>query len=134
MNFFPAELKRGEDGRYTAEAYGLRLELPEERQALLKDAGRASGQCVMGVRPEHIQIVSGDAPGAFRAKVDVAEMMGSEFYLHMNLEGQDMVARAQTDGDMGHEAFENGRDVYFTFPMTQAHLFDVESGVSLFAR
>jgi multiple sugar transport system ATP-binding protein len=133
MNFFPAELKLDGPGLYAAEAYGRRLEFPEHRQARLKAAGQAPVRCTMGVRPEHIQIVPGDTPDAFRAKVDVAEMMGSEFYLHMNLEGQDMVARAQTQtGDSANQrTFETGGEVCFTFPMAQAHLFDMETGVSL---
>jgi multiple sugar transport system ATP-binding protein len=135
MNFFPAELTVDGSGCYGLVAYGLRLEIPEHRQARLKETNQAPGKCVMGVRPEHVQIISkgADTPEAFRAKVDVAEMMGSEFYLHMNLEGQDMVARAQTGDAANQRVFEPGGDIYFTFPMAQAHLFDVESGVSLFA-
>jgi multiple sugar transport system ATP-binding protein len=132
MNFFPAELKLDESGRYAAEAYGVRLELPERRQARLKAADRAPGPCTMGVRPEHIRIAPADTPDVFRAKVDVAEMMGSEFYLHMNLEGQDMVVRAQTGEAANQRAFEPGGEIAFAFPAAQAHLFDVESGVSLF--
>lgn len=141
MNFFPAELKTDESGRYTAEAYGLRLAIPDHRQAQLKALGLAPGGCTMGVRPEHIRIVSADTPDSFRAQVDVAEMMGSEFYLHMSLEGRDMVARAQTGGAgetgepagaAGQRGFEAGAEIHFTFPMAQAHLFDAESGDSLY--
>jgi multiple sugar transport system ATP-binding protein len=135
MNFFPAELKMDESGRYTAEAYGLSLTIPDHRQDQLTALRQAPGGCTMGVRPEHIRIAPEGTPDSFCAQVDVAEMMGSEFYLHMSLEGRDMVARAQTDeaGEaVGQRGFESGAEIHFTFPMAQAHLFDAESGDSLY--
>jgi multiple sugar transport system ATP-binding protein len=130
MNFFPAALRQNETGRYILDVYGMILELPEARQAQLKAAGQAPDKCTVGIRPEHVQIV--EDTNAIRAQVDVAEMMGSEVYLHMNIQGKDLVIRAQTGDGLNKYTFETGSEHYFTFPASQAHVFDNETGVSLF--
>jgi multiple sugar transport system ATP-binding protein len=134
MNFFPADLVL-QNGKYAVQLYGVTLELPEERQRSLSLLNPGSQSVEAGIRPEHIQIVSEDNPNAVHAQVDVSELMGSEVYLHVNLQGLDAVIRTQmieASEKYLFQASEN-RSVAFTFPESRIHLFDKESGGSLLA-
>lgn len=134
MNLFPAQLSVC-GNQYVIEAYGARFALPSERQKALELKKRMPQPVVLGVRPEHISIVSASAPNAIKARIDVSELMGSEIYLHVDVEGKGAVIRVQTtDLDEGY-AFEPGKEnyVYFSFPNHLMHLFDPETEKSLFA-
>jgi multiple sugar transport system ATP-binding protein len=62
---------------------------------------------VIGLRPEHIHVVAGDAasPLAIPARVTLVETLGAETLLHADAEGGTVVARLHgrahgvTDGD-----------------------------------
>jgi multiple sugar transport system ATP-binding protein len=80
MNFMPA----------TAE--GGKLTLPMGAVDL-PDGSDAKGEVIAGIRPEHFEDAklvdeSARSRGAtFKAKIDVLESMGSELYVHFNIEG-----------------------------------------------
>ena len=80
MNFMPA----------TAEGGKLKLPMAEVD---LPDGTEAKGEVIAGIRPEHFedatQVDEGvrDRGATFKAKIDVLESMGSELYVHFNIEG-----------------------------------------------
>ena len=63
---------------------------PENDPALEAYVGK---EAVLGIRPEDIDVAKADSKAVFEAKVDIAEMMGSEIYLYLTYEGQKIVAR-----------------------------------------
>jgi ABC-type sugar transport systems, ATPase components len=131
MNFFDAELKR-ENG-YSVILYGIQIPLAEEMSAKLQDKGIEGQNIVLGIRPEHISLATKGEPGAIHATVDVSEMMGSEMYIHLNVQEKDAVVRVQTiDLD---EKYRGGigylTEIDFKFPPALIHLFSRENETNL---
>jgi ABC-type sugar transport system ATPase subunit len=83
MNFVPGIISRLGDSQFDLECAGLgRLTLPREGRAL-QDGQRVT----LGVRPEHLEAVGGEGPGAWRVKVDLIDQHGSSTYLHCAIPG-----------------------------------------------
>ena len=133
MNFFPATLTV-DGGRYVAELYGVKIPLPSDRQKALELNRQMPCSVTLGIRPEHIRVVPEGTENAIRAKVDVSEMMGSEVYLHVNVDGKDAVIRVPTGDLLDSYTFTPGRDnfIHFTFSGTMMHLFSKETEQSLY--
>ena len=133
MNFFPAALTV-DGGRYVAELYGVKIPLPSDRQKLLELNRQMPCTITLGIRPEHIRVVPEGTENAIRAKVDVSEMMGSEVYLHVNVDGKDAVIRVPTGDLLDSYTFTPGREnyIHFTFSGTMMHLFSTETEQSLY--
>ena len=73
MNFFDNAKLVKEDGKYAVQLGGTIVELSEEKQVKLAANNVEPQDIVLGVRPEHIELVKDGIYG----KVDVSEMMGS---------------------------------------------------------
>jgi multiple sugar transport system ATP-binding protein len=77
MNFVPARIENA------------RLVLPMARialpSALRETMALHQGPLIAGIRPEHLQEAAADA-ASFRTRVDVAEWMGAEMYLHFSVD------------------------------------------------
>jgi multiple sugar transport system ATP-binding protein len=80
MNFMPATVEGG------------KLKMPMG-EVDLPEGADAKGEVIAGIRPEHFEDAklvddSVRSRGAtFKAKIDVLESMGSELYVHFNIEG-----------------------------------------------
>jgi multiple sugar transport system ATP-binding protein len=77
----------------------------------------------MGIRPEHIQVLSQPQDGAIAAKVYVTEQMGNETFVFLTLSGQKLIARAPADFRADEES-----QVWITINKHKIHLFDPVSG------
>lgn len=131
MNFFPAELLlSGSD--YMVRAAGAQIQLPSDKQKILKKNNQTPGQVLLGIRPEHMALTADSDSDVVKAKVDVSEMMGSEIYLHLAVEGRDVVIRVQVT-DMNSSLFEPGKVNYVNFkiPADLIQLFDIETEKNL---
>ena len=129
MNFFPAELVR--DGEhYTAQLEGLSLPLTEETCRALAEKDIQSQSITLGIRPEHIRLTESDG---LSCTLDVSEMMGSELYLHVNINVTRAVLRVQlTDLPQGYKAnIPHGTPLHLDLPAKYCHIFDQESGKNL---
>ncbi len=123
MNFFDARLKK-EKG-YSVLLCGVKIPLADEMNAGLEGKGIGDQEVVLGIRPEHISIAAKGEPGAIHATVDVSEMMGSEMYIHLNIEEKEVVVRVPTiDLD---EKYRGGigslTEIDFKFSPKLVHLF-----------
>ena len=129
MNFFDAELVK-ENGRYLVHVCGITLDVPDDWQKALDLKKQELGQVVLGIRPEHIEL----AHEGIKARVDVSEMMGSEIYLHVDVEGKDAIIRIKTTNVLNEFSFESGKEnhIHFGFQTSLMHLFDKESQESIF--
>jgi len=78
---------------------------------------------VIGVRPEHISLSK--TKGEWKGTVGVAEHLGSDTFLHVNVEGVgQMTARADGEVDLRH-----GEAVFLTPNVARIHRFD-EQGIA----
>ena len=133
MNFFDAELVRTPVG-YAARLLGVELALTQDQTRELAAREDVPETVVLGVRPEHIEVVTAQAPGAIRAKVEVSEMMGSEVYLHVNPKDQDVVVRVPLLDHQPKSSSGKLSEVHIAFRSEQMHLFDQTTGENLFAK
>jgi multiple sugar transport system ATP-binding protein len=81
----------------------------------------------LGIRPEHVSDRPGpdDAPpgAVVELKIEVAEPMGAETYLHCDTGAHPLIARVRPTA-----RFEPGQRVRLAFDLAQAHLFDPVTG------
>lgn len=119
MNLFDARLVKEQD-RYFVELGGIRVELDGEKRERLAAKGVESQDIILGVRPEHTQLVE----SGVAAKVDVSEMMGSSVHLHVTAEGKDVIIIVPTTDIKGH--YSMGDTVHFSFNGSMAHVFSKE--------
>jgi multiple sugar transport system ATP-binding protein len=87
-------------------------------------AAHASRALELGVRPEHLELVA-DAGGP-RAEVRLVEMAGSESYVHLDVEGTDLVARVPSD-----RRPRTGESAAVRVQPGTAHVFDAGTGEAL---
>ncbi|HEV7293652.1 MAG TPA: ABC transporter ATP-binding protein [Devosia sp.] len=74
----------------------------------------------IGVRPEHFTLARDPAPGTWKGTVGVAEQLGSDTFLHVHVEGHDLMT-VRTDGD---QTFKHGDAVYLTPDPARIYRFD----------
>ncbi|MBR2788898.1 MAG: ABC transporter ATP-binding protein [Erysipelotrichaceae bacterium] len=122
INFFhniPLTIKNG-DYYVTIQDRDIRLD--ERYQKGLKEKGQPETTVVVGVRPVHVEM----AEEGFTGNIEVSEMMGSEVHLHINLNGEDIVAVIPT-ANLDLDRVSLGKDFTFNFNPSLIHVFDAES-------
>ena len=131
MNFFNAKLIK-EDGKYAVVVGGITMPVDDEKNAKLTANGVEPQEITLGVRPEHIALVS-EGEKMLHGTIDVGEMMGSSVHLHVTSLDQDIIIIAQTMDFKGThlETFTPGQEIAYTFGGNVMHLFNKETGESL---
>ena len=116
MNFFPVTLERVEGDR-------AHVNLPGGGAALARlRFGRAEGRLELGVRPEHLTIVSNEAPGAaLKGKVAIVEHLGNATLVHVDTAAGQLVIEGE-----GNLAIVAGADVGLTLNEAETHLFGAD--------
>jgi multiple sugar transport system ATP-binding protein len=79
----------------------------------------------MGIRPEHIQVLTTPEDGAIEARVYVTELMGNETFVFLSVGDNRLIARAPAD-------FRADVDtkVWLRVVTDKIHYFDPKSGLS----
>ncbi len=77
------------------------------------------GAHTIGIRPEHITIVP--EGGVWSGKVAVSEHLGSDTFLHVEIEGRDDPMTVRADGEVPYRA---GDTVHLAPDATKIHRFD----------
>ena len=133
MNTFATELSC-EGGKYYVKPYGAKIEVTGKKAAMLADKQVASGEIILGVRPEHFKLTNANDPAAIACKITVNEMMGSELHLHAQTEnGDKLIVRIPTvslDDEVRH-SMVYGQTIYVTFEGKVMHFFDKETEQNL---
>ena len=104
----------------------LRLLIPPSRSSRL--AACAGKRVTLGIRPEHLleNKEQREEPGkSITALVDMAEPMGAETNLYLNLGGTNLVARIHVERTLPQ------REHVFDVDMERAHFFDVDTQLPL---
>ena len=94
MNFFDGCQLLLDNGKYYAAIRGVKFELDEFQQKALKQNGQKPCDIVAGIRPQHISV----GEGQLTAKIEVSEMMGSEYNIHARSGNDEVVMVIPTVG------------------------------------
>jgi multiple sugar transport system ATP-binding protein len=81
-----------------------------------------TGEVVLGVRPEEVELLRQPEPGSIPGEVFVVEDLGNERLVTLDIGGQFVVARTVADAPA-----EMGERMWFGFARDRAHLFDPET-------
>ena len=76
---------------------------------------------ILGIRPENIVPAEENEPG-FDLKVDVAELLGNEYYAHSKFGGIDLVAKFPAT-----KILQSGDTIHVAFRTDKIHFFDVKT-------
>jgi multiple sugar transport system ATP-binding protein len=82
------------------------------------DYAKAKGAATAGIRPEHMTLSK--ESGTWKGKVGVAEHLGADTFLHLDVEGIGMMT-ARASGEFGAK---HGDTVYLTPDENRLHRFD----------
>ena len=109
---------------------GASLQIPPAKTKALMEAGYASKQVILGIRPEDIHdsqiFVDTQASSVIEAKISVYELLGAEVYLYFDYAGTQVTARVDP-----RTTARGGDTVKFAFDMEKAHFFDKETEVTI---
>ena len=86
----------------------------------------ASNRLTMGIRPEHIELGTGEEPNAVATEIEVVEPMGEMTYAYFTVGGT--THTASIDGERRIAA---GEQVDVVFPEDKIHLFDQADGAAI---
>ena len=125
MNFFDHCKLLLENDKFIAEIRGIRFELDDFQQKALKSRGQKPCDVICGIRPQHISVGEGD----LSAKVEVSELLGSEYNLHAR-SGDDEVVMVIPTMDLDTDV-SMGSEIKFTTRPKLIQLFDKETGNNL---
>ncbi len=128
MNFFDAELVE-KNGSYSVKVGGIEVALSAEKQERLKAKQVKSQEITLGVRPEHITLLT-DGQSGIHGTIEVAEMMGSAVHLHASACGKDTIIIVDTMNLDKGQNLSIGANVQFTFDGNVAHVFS-KDGLNL---
>jgi multiple sugar transport system ATP-binding protein len=120
MNFLTVSVNRSGDD-VTLTGPSISLPLPDEFK------GRVSGsEVILGIRPEHLDMVATGPSGVLNGSADVVEYLGNEELIHVSASGQDIVAVIGSE-----HRVRPGDALQLQLALDKVHLFDPESGLSL---
>lgn len=109
---------------------GTILGLTDDIAGKLKDNGYISKEVYIGIRPEHLHEADIDPLNSnyseITGKVEVAELMGAETYLHFTKCDKQVIARVDAK-----TAKRAGDDVRLQLHWDKIHLFDIETEKSI---
>jgi len=122
MNMIEGSLVR-KDGKMFFEAGSIKFEIPPE-MILSNDLNQVK-KITLGLRPEDVSVTVKPIGLRiiFKGKVYITESVGSIKYVTVETDG--LMIRAMAE--MGFNA-DIGEDVYFSFKLRKAYLFDTKSG------
>src|SRR5215217_2093883 len=109
MNFVEGEIR---DGTFVSD--GFQIPLQHEPAAV-----------TIGIRPEHIEVLSEPQDDAIPATVYVTESMGNETFVFLSVGANRLIARAPADFRAEVES-----KVWLQFATDKLHFFDPQSGES----
>lgn len=109
-----------ENKKFTSNSGEISLSPSEDDQKLLKTYERK--EIAVGIRPERFES-GGKFGDAFKARIEVVEMLGKEKTLFVSLkDGSDIVISAP-----GHYEYKEGDEHSFGFDINAIHYFDLET-------
>ncbi|MDD3839768.1 MAG: sn-glycerol-3-phosphate ABC transporter ATP-binding protein UgpC [Clostridia bacterium] len=132
MNFADAKLVK--EGDVICVQFGKnKIPLPEGKVKKLKDQSYIGKEVTMGIRPEDLhdeEIFLKNSPETIvKASVEVVELMGSETYLYLIINGNNMVARVDP-----RSTARTGDTIDIALNANKIHLFDKDTEETILNR
>jgi multiple sugar transport system ATP-binding protein len=127
MNFFDTELQTNDDGSGTF--IGGDDFAYDVSEALVGNitSESDSSEYVLGIRPENIRIDNSVSAGkSIEAEVDVVEIVGSDNFIYLNIDGKECRVRTPSNIEP-----EQGETVTITFDEEHIHVFDTSTEQAL---
>ncbi len=125
MNFLDATIEES-NGDISVAYQGGSVKLSPDQSNRLKQSGYKNSNVVLGIRPEHISVeASGDSVENI-ALVEVAELLGAETNLFLNMGADTFIARVNPA--LGIKVNDK---VKVQFDLGKLHLFDKETEKAL---
>ncbi|MCX3306281.1 sn-glycerol-3-phosphate ABC transporter ATP-binding protein UgpC [Bacillus sp. NEAU-CP5] len=125
MNFFKGKLTDG-----AIHIGSAALSVPEGKMKMLREKGYAEKDVIFGIRPEDIHdeliVVESYKNSSITAKINVAELLGSEIMVYSRIGDQDFIARIDARHDI-----RAGEELTVAFDMNKAHFFDSETEIRI---
>ncbi|MEA3362611.1 MAG: sn-glycerol-3-phosphate ABC transporter ATP-binding protein UgpC, partial [Thermodesulfobacteriota bacterium] len=129
MNLHSASIVGGSDGRKIKLSDQLEIPIPKKENSQFIEGQKV----ILGLRTEDLFIVHADdekkAELTFTTAgtVKIVELLGNETNLHMDLQGANLIARAE-----GRHHFSIGDELQVGLDLTHLHIFDAESELSIY--
>jgi len=125
MNFVNAKLEKRGDGLYLLFGKNV-LKLPEGKAKRLEGTDYIGKEVIMGIRPENLHdeavFLESMPDSVIEAKVEVAEMLGSETLLYMYVDDINLTARVNP-----RTKAKAGDVIKVAIDTNRIHLFDKET-------
>lgn len=125
MNFMNCTVKKSDKGYYI-KAGEATLPILPDRLPAEKIAEYEGKEVIIGIRPEdiHLEAAYMNQPdcGILNAKVDIAEMMGSEILLYATYGESTLIAKVSVNNKL-----KPGDDIKLAVDCNKIHLFDKET-------
>lgn len=122
MNFFKVNYNK--DDNSITFSTGEKIVLPTE----VTHGKTIPNKVTFGIRPEDIKIVdeNGAKGPTFDLDVNVAELLGNEYYVHANFGGSELVSKIPANNLISH-----GDKIKVYFDLSKSHFFDNESELAI---
>lgn len=121
MNFYDCRIDT-RTGEVTTESFDLDLSADEDVMANVEQL--TDGEYIMGIRPQHLGIDSGDKADAtsIRTEVSIVEPAGEEQIVHFDI-GDERITTVEDE----HIRIDKGDEVVLDVDLKSLHLFDPET-------
>ncbi len=88
--------------------------------------------CKFGIRPEHVDLAKNKTlfehcSNEFKLDIEIAELLGNEYYIHSTLIGKEFVSRITND-----KVLKQGETLDLVFNLDRIHIFDDYSNKCIF--
>ena len=126
MNFMRGKVA---EGNFVTKGGG-EIEIPVGYYEKLKELGYEGKEVVLGIRPENISndplVLETYSHAKITSKVIVAELLGSEYIVHTDLNGENIKAIVHSRHNI-----KMGDELTFALDRNRAHFFDVDTELSI---
>ena len=124
MNIIKGNLQNENDQLYFTSP-ALSALIPEDKLSLLSSF--VGKEVSLGIRPSNLKVCEAHSSQVIKGTVEVTEMLGEETLLHVTSDKMTCIARIPHL----NKSYPINSQVYLTPDLTQAHLFDEETGKNL---
>lgn len=129
MNFVDALLTE-QNGNLFVKIGNFSIPLPPDKGVDSNLREYINKEIIVGIRPEDIHnediFIKMSEESTFEAQIDLAELMGSEIYLHFSLQGNMVTARVPS-----RNAVQKGDKIKLSINMRKVHIFDKQTEMAI---
>ena len=130
MNIIKTDLVK-EGSKYFVTPFGYKLEVTGAKAKDLANHKIESQPIYLGIRPEHVTLAKKGDKNGIPVRIEVNEMMGSEYHLHVTTiaDGTKLVVRIPTINltEEEREHMVMGEEINVLFESKALHLFNIEN-------